>query len=156
MIQLQNLSLDFYNNMNYYYLPLTDDVTNYSNYISSDFNLFYYNNNDWLFLRPPTLYNLYPITLDIVQDACYSGYTYNDPNFEGTYFGTSTTPSKQLLFIYKQFSSNILFQSIYAPTHIFKIPTKSSTLQVQSDLTNLFIGIKLTNTDDVDLLLTTN
>ena len=140
--------------MNYYFLPLEDDPS-YSNYISSDFKLFYCNNSSWLTIRPFSLYNLYPITLDIVQDACYSGYTYEDPNFEGTYFGTSTTPAGQLLFVYKQFSSNILFQSIYAPTATFKTPTKSSTLQVQSDLTNLFIGIKLTNTDDINLLLTT-
>ena len=141
--------------MNYYYLPITDDTTNYSNYISSDFTLFYYNNSAWLALRPLTLYNLYPITLNIVQDTCYSVYSYEDPNFEGTYFGTSTTPTGQLLFVYKQFNTDILFQSIYAPTATFKTPTKSSTLQVQSDLTNLFIGIKLTNTDDVNLLLTT-
>lgn len=137
--------------MNYNSLELLNSPTT-----SSDFKLFFYLNVGWLALRPSTLYNLYPITLDIVQDACYSGYTYNDPNFEGTYFGTSTTPSKQLLFVYKQFNTDILFQSIYAPTATFKTPTKSSTLQVQSDLTNLFIGIKLTNTDDVDLLLTTN
>jgi hypothetical protein len=142
--------------MNYYYLPLTDDTTNYSNYISSDFTLFYYNNNDWLALRPPTLYNLYPITFDITQDTCYSGYTYNDPNFEGTYFGTSTTSTGQLLFVYKQFNTDILFQSIYAPTSTFKTPTKSSTLVLDSNFNNLFIGIKLTNTDDVNLLLTTD
>jgi hypothetical protein len=142
--------------MNYYYLPLSDDTTNYSNYISSDFNLFYYNNSDWLALRPPTLYNLYPITFDIVQDPCYSGYTYNDPNFEGTYFGTSTTPTGQLLFVYKQFNTDILFQCIHPPTATFKTPTKSSTLILNSDFNNLFIGIKLDNTDDVNLLLTTD
>jgi hypothetical protein len=142
--------------MNYYYLSLTDDVTNYSDYISSDFTLFYYNNSDWLALRPATLYNLYPITLSIEQDPCYSGYTYEDPNFQGTYFGTSTTPTKQLLFVYKQFNTNILFQSIYPPTAIFKTPTKSSTLVLDSDFNNLFIGIKLDNTDDINLLLTTD
>jgi hypothetical protein len=140
--------------MNYYFLPLEDDPS-YSNYISSDFKLFYCNNSSWFTIRPSSLYNLYPITLDITQDSCYSGYSYEDPNFEGTYFGTSTTPAGQLLFVYKQFNTDILFQSIYAPTPIFKTPTKSSTLQVQSDLTNLFIGIKLTNTDDINLLLTT-
>jgi hypothetical protein len=142
--------------MNYYYLPLTDDITNYSNYISSDFTLFYYNNNDWLDLRPPTLYNLYPITLPITQDPCYLGYTYKDINFEGTYFGTSTTPTGQLLFVYKQFNTDILFQSIYPPTITFKTPTKSSTLVFNSDFDNLFIGIKLDNTDDINLLLTTD
>jgi hypothetical protein len=148
--------------MNYYSFNInTDsDISNEidtSYFISSDFKQFYYSELEtWLFVRPSKVFNLYPITLDIVQDACYSGYTYNDPNFEGTYFGTSTTPSKQLLFVYKQFNTDILFQSIYAPTHIFKTPTKSSTLQVQSDLTNLFIGIKLTNTDDINLLLTTS
>ena len=142
--------------MNYYYLPLVDDITNYSNYISSDFTLFYYNNSDWLALRPPILYNLYPIELPITQDSCYSGYTYEDPNFEGTYFGTSTTPTGQLLFVYKLFNTDILFQSIYAPTSTFKTPTKSSTLVIDSNFNNLFIGIKLTNTDDVNLLLTTS
>ena len=143
--------------MNYYFLPLTDDITSYSNYISSDFKLFYYNNSDWLALRPPTLYNLYPQTLSITQDPCYSGYTYEDPNFEGTYFGTSLTPTNKLLFIYKQFNTDILFQSIYAPTKEFKVPTKSNNLILESDFINPFIGIKLDNTNDtVNLLLTTD
>ena len=140
--------MNFYNN-------LVNDDSGYSGYISSDFKQFYYFNTSWLTARPPTLYDLYPITLDITQDSCYSGYTYSDPNFEGTYFGTSTTPSKQLLFVYKQFNTDILFQSIHPPTLTFKTPTKSSTLLLDSDFNNLFIGIKLDNTDDVNLLLTT-
>ena len=135
---------------------IDDFELTYSDFISSDFNFFYYNNSDWLTLRPINLYDLYPDLLFTTQDPCYSGYTYNDPNFEGTYFGTSTTPTGQLLFVYKQFNTDILFQSIHPPTPTFKPPTKSSTLQVQSDFNNLFIGIKLTNTDDAKLLLTTD
>jgi hypothetical protein len=142
--------------MNYYYLPLTNNISNYSNYISSDFILFYYNNKDWLAIRPKTLYNLYPIIFNIIQDPCYSGYVYEDSNFEGTYFGTSTTPTNQLLFVYKQFNTDILFQSIYPPTSTFKTPSKSNNLILQTDLTNQFIGIKLTNLDDTNLLLTTD
>ena len=139
--------------MNYYYLPLEDDLTNYSNYISSDFTLFYYNNSDWLALRPPTLYNLYPITLDIVQDPCYSGYTYEDPNFEGTYYGVSYTPDKRILFVYKQFNTDILFQSIYSPTPIFKTPTHSSILLLEIKTEESFIGIKVENTNETNLVL---
>jgi len=143
--------------MNYYYIPLTDDTTNYSNYISSDFKLFYYNNSDWLALRPPTLYNLYPQELPITQDPCYSGYIYEDYNFEGTYYGTSLTPTNTLLFVYKQFNTDILFQSIYPPTPLFKVPSKSTNLVLQSDFIEQYIGIKLPNTNDtINLLLTTN
>lgn len=142
--------------MNYYYAPLTNDKTNYSDYVSSDFKLFYYNNNDWLALRPPTLYNLYPTELEVIQDTCYSGYTYEDPNFEGRYFGVSYTPANKLLFVYKQFNTNKLFQSIYPPIATFKTPTKSSNLILETDLTKQYIGIKLNNLDDTNLLLTTN
>lgn len=142
--------------MNYYYVPLTNNTTNYSDYVSSEFNLFYYNDNDWLALRPPTLHNLYPTSLEVIQDSCYSGYTYEDPNFEGRYFGVSYTPTNTILFIYKQFNTDILFQSIYPPTATFKTPTKSSNLILETDLSNQYIGIKLTNLDDANLLLTTN
>lgn len=139
--------------MNYYFLPLQNN-TNYSNFISSDFKLFYYNNSDWLSNRPLNLYTLYPQELDIINDSCYSGYIYEDPNFEGTYLGTSTTLNNKLLFVYKQFNTDTLFQSIYPPTSTFKTPYKSSILQLQTDLTNQFIGIKLDNLDDTTLLLT--
>ena len=139
----------FYNNQ-------IQDNTGYSGYISSDFTQFYYFNSSWLSYRPPTLYNLYPITLDLIQDPCYSGYTYEDPNFEGTYFGVSYTPTNTILFVYKQFNTDILFQSIYPPTLTFKTPTKSSNLILETDLTNQYIGIKLTNLDDTNLLLTTD
>jgi hypothetical protein len=140
--------------MSYYNLALTDDKTNYSNYISSDFQQFYYNDSDWLTLRPPTLYNLYPINLLIILDPCYSGYTYEDPNFEGEYIGVSYTPTNIILFVYKQFNTDILFQSIYAPTTTFKTPSKSNNLVLETDFTDQFIGIKLNNVDDVNLLLT--
>ena len=146
--------------MSYYKLPnikqlnLKESVY-YLNYISSDFKLFYYNIG-WLALRPLTLYNLYPIQLLIIEDPCYSGYTYEDPNFEGRYFGVSYTPTNTILFVYKQFNTDILFQSIYPPVTTFKTPTKSSNLILEADLTNQYIGIKLTNSDDANLLLTTN
>ena len=140
--------------MNTYFLPLLNDLTDYSNYISSDFKLFYYNNSDWLTIRPPTLYNLYSIELPIINDSCYSGYTYEDSNFEGEYFGVSYTLANTILFVYKQFNTSILFQSIYPPTSLFKTPSKSSVLQLKTDLTNTFIGIKLNNLDDINLLLT--
>lgn len=141
--------------MTYYNVPLTDDITNYSNYVSSDFKLFYYNDCDWLALRPPTLYNLYPKPLKIIEDTCYSGYVYEAPNFEGTYFGVSYTHTNKILFVYKQFNTDILFQSIYPPTLTFKTPTKSNILKLEADLTKTFIGIKLNNLDDTNLLLTT-
>jgi hypothetical protein len=141
--------------MNFYNNQIDNDVE-YSGFISEDFKQFYYFNTSWLSYRPPTLYNLYPITLPVVQDPCYSGYTYEDPNYEGRYYGVSYTPTNTILFIYKQFNTDILFQSIYPPTPTFKTPTKSSNLILETDLTNQYIGIKLTNLDDANLLLTTD
>jgi hypothetical protein len=142
--------------MNYYFLPLPENTVKYSNYISSDFKLFNYNFTDWLSIRPAKLYNLYPIELPIQEDPCYSGFIYEDNNFQGEYIGVSYTPTNQRLFIYKQFNTDILFQSIYPPTPTFKTPTKSSNLILETDLTNQYIGIKLTNLDDTNLLLTTD
>jgi hypothetical protein len=146
--------------MSYYKLPniktkYEESSVYYLDYISDNFKLFYYNIG-WLTLRPLTLYNIYPIQLDIVQDACYSGYTYEEPGFEGKYYGVSYTPTNTILFVYKQFNTDILFQSIYPPTPTFKTPTKSSNLILETDLTNQYIGIKLTNLDDTNLLLTTD
>ncbi len=147
--------------MNYYRNPNLKDPNNnetvyYLDIISDDFKLFYYNIG-WLTYRPETLYNLYPEPLIIIEDKCYKGYTYQQLNFEGTYYGTSLTPTNTLLFVYKQFNTDILFQSIYPPTSIFKVPTKSSNLILESDFITPYIGIKLDNTNDItNLLLTTN
>ena len=138
------------------YKNIINDNTGYSGYISSDFTQFYYFDTSWLTYRPPTLYNLYPVPLEVIQDPCYSGYTYADPNFEGTYYGVSYTPDNRILFVYKQFNTDILFQSIYPPTSLFQVPTKSTNIILVADLINTFTGINVSNTDETNLLLTTN
>ena len=148
--------------MNYYSFNFNKDLnlfnnTNDSYFVSSDFKQFYNKDIDsWMFIRPNNVFDLYPTKLEIIQDKCYSGYVYEpiNSNFEGEYFGVSYTPTNTILFVYKQFNTDILFQSIYPPIALFKTPSKSSILQLETDLTNSFIGIKLTNTDDINLLLT--
>lgn len=148
--------------MNYYSFNFNTDSDLNNNidtsyFITSDFKQFYYPElESWLFLRPSNIFNLYPTILEIIEDKCYSGYIYEPFNsdFEGEYIGVSYTPTNQILFIYKQFNTDIIFQSIYPPTSIFKTPSNSTVLQLQTDLTSQFIGIKLDNSDDINLLLT--
>lgn len=103
-------------------------------------------------MRPFTLYNLYPKPLQIIQDPCYSGYVYEDNNFQGTYFGVSYTPTNKILFVYKQFNTDILFQSTLAPQKDFITPN-STTLQFNTSLNLTFIGIKVDNIDNPTLIL---
>lgn len=129
--------------------------SNYLNQVSSDFKQFNYlveEEEVWLSNRPPNLDFLYPEELPIQQDNCYKGYTYEDPNFEGVYIGVSYTITGQRLFIYRQFDTDIIFQSIYAPTTAFKVPTKSNTLLIQLDMSEPYIGIHIP-TDTITLNL---